>query len=262
MDYSWPEIPAGLFPSLLPRDPFRGERPPPCAKAPERKRSSQSKAERNASPVLRAEDAMPASWRQNRTGAFSTRGVRVEHGTFIGRLRSAPQPKHRFIRNGLLDRLCGASLLVKVGSFPARVHGGDGALTGILPRAVDPPEGGSFRTSADKTEAALEKTASDPLPLLTPKRTGAWGADPSWGNGAGGGNRTLMGQAPRDFESRASTSFTTPAFGGHCFRPDSSACQDERGRDFSLDASAPAWSHYAPNLIGSSMGLWRSWERA
>ena len=29
--------------------------------------------------------------------------------------------------------------------------------------------------------------------------------------GAGGGNRTLMGQAPRDFESRASTSFTTPA---------------------------------------------------
>jgi hypothetical protein len=30
--------------------------------------------------------------------------------------------------------------------------------------------------------------------------------------GAGGGNRTLMGQAPRDFESRASTSFTTPAF--------------------------------------------------
>ena len=29
--------------------------------------------------------------------------------------------------------------------------------------------------------------------------------------GAGGENRTLMGQSPRDFESRASTSFTTPA---------------------------------------------------
>ena len=29
--------------------------------------------------------------------------------------------------------------------------------------------------------------------------------------GAGGENRTLMGQSPRDFESRASTNFTTPA---------------------------------------------------
>jgi hypothetical protein len=30
-------------------------------------------------------------------------------------------------------------------------------------------------------------------------------------NGAGGGNRTRMEQAPLDFESSASTSFTTPA---------------------------------------------------
>ncbi len=30
-------------------------------------------------------------------------------------------------------------------------------------------------------------------------------------NGAGGRNRTGMGLPPRDFESRASTSFTTPA---------------------------------------------------
>ena len=29
--------------------------------------------------------------------------------------------------------------------------------------------------------------------------------------GAGGENRTLMGSPPRDFESRASTNFTTPA---------------------------------------------------
>ena len=31
--------------------------------------------------------------------------------------------------------------------------------------------------------------------------------------GAGGGNRTRMGQSPLDFESSASTSFTTPAIG-------------------------------------------------
>ena len=31
-------------------------------------------------------------------------------------------------------------------------------------------------------------------------------------DGAGGENRTLMGSPPRDFESRASTNFTTPAF--------------------------------------------------
>ena len=30
-------------------------------------------------------------------------------------------------------------------------------------------------------------------------------------NGAGGRNRTDMGLLPRDFESRASTNFTTPA---------------------------------------------------
>jgi len=131
---------------------------------------------------------MPASWRQNRTGAFLTRGVRIEHGAFIGRLRSAPQPKHRFMRNSLLVRLCGASLLVKVGSFPARVHGGDGALTGILPRAVDPPEGGSFRTGADKTEAALEKTASDPLAVADTQENWRLGSGPlmgQWCRGTG-----------------------------------------------------------------------------
>jgi hypothetical protein len=47
--------------------------------------------------------------------------------------------------------------------------------------------------------------------------------------GAGGGNRTLMEQAPRDFESRASTSFTTPALVRHLFKPAYRACQGELG---------------------------------
>ena len=35
-----------------------------------------------------------------------------------------------------------------------------------------------------------------------------------------------------------------------------------RWGDFSLDACAVAWFYYGPKRENSTMGLWRSWERA
>ena len=80
--------------------------------------------------------------------------------------------------------------------------------------------GGAVLTGAQKTVsgpgARTHKTAT--RSCSERKALEKWGRNESadWRSvlhnyGAGGGNRTLMGQAPRDFESRASTSFTTPA---------------------------------------------------
>ena len=64
-------------------------------------------------------------------------------------------------------------------------------------------------------------------------------------NGAGGEDRTLMGVSPRDFESRASTSFTTPATEEEQFQMPKSKCQikakdqmlKEKTNHFFLDRS-------------------------
>jgi hypothetical protein len=47
-----------------------------------------------------------------------------------------------------------------------------------------------------------------------------------------------MEQAPRDFESRASTSFTTPAFGATPFLSQPKECVKVKGTAFSYQPSA------------------------
>ena len=72
---------------------------------------------------------------------------------------------------------------------------------------------GDLREAARKLEETfLTGTQAGTQPIQTPStRPSENRVTNDTISGAGGGNRTLMGQAPRDFESRASTSFTTPA---------------------------------------------------
>src|SRR5574337_1062498 len=83
----------------------------------------------------------------------------------------------------------------------------------------------AIERSAERIVVGVDGTLT-----LKARSDGLLGVSEPWLNcGAGGGGRTLMGRSPRDFESRASASFTTPA--SSTSTTSRRGCREARRRD-------------------------------